>query len=98
MYIVLIYDICLSEDKKIKKDDSRVMRRTFKTCKKYLTHIQKSVFEGELSDVQLLKLKSELKKELRPEKDSCIIFSSRNNHWMKKEFLTQEIDQTSQFI
>jgi CRISPR-associated protein Cas2 len=98
MYLILIYDISFSEDKEIRRADSKVLRKVFKTCKKYLTHIQKSVFEGELSEPQLMKLKIELKSCLRKDKDSCMIFSARNNIWMKKEFLTTELDQTSQFI
>ncbi len=98
MYLILIYDISISSDEKLKNADAKSMRKVFKICKKYLTHIQDSVFEGELSDPQLLKLKSELKKVLRFEKDSCIIFSARNNIWMKKEFLTKENDLTSNFL
>ncbi len=96
MYMVLIYDIAL--DSANKTEDAKVMRNVFKICKKYLTHIQKSVFEGELSEPQLLALKQELKTWLRKDRDSCIIFRGRNNVWMKKEFLTESIDQTSQFL
>lgn len=98
MYLVLIYDIALASEGKQRTEDSRVLRRVFKICKTYLTHIQNSVFEGELSEPQLLKLKGELKKFLRREKDSCIIFRGRNNVWMQKEFLTAPHDQTSQFL
>ena len=56
MYVILVYDI--------KTDDGgqRVLNRTFKICKKYLCHIQNSVFEGELSEAQIVKLNYELKK------------------------------------
>ena len=96
MYLVLIYDIALSPEEKAK--DARVLRNVFKACKKYLSHIQNSVFEGELSEPQLLALKLELGKYLRKERDSCIIFRGRNNIWMNKEFLTKPIDYTSQFL
>ena len=43
MYIILVYDINLEE-----KEGQKVLRNVFKTCKKYLIHIQNSVFEGEL--------------------------------------------------
>ena len=52
MYIVLVYDI--SQDEKGQRRWSRV----FKICKKYLSHIQNSVFEGEISKAQLAKEKS----------------------------------------
>ena len=43
MYIVLVYDI--SQSAAGQKRWSRI----FKICKKYLSHIQNSVFEGEIS-------------------------------------------------
>ena len=56
MYLILIYDI------KQEKNYERRQRMVFKTCKKYLKHIQKSVFEGELDKSQYIKLSIELKK------------------------------------
>ena len=47
MYIVLVYDVSQEEN------GARRWSRIFKICKKYLTHIQNSVFEGELSKGQL---------------------------------------------
>ncbi len=98
MYLVLFYDISLSSEGPERTKDSRVLRQVFKICKQYLTHIQNSVFEGELSESQLFKLKTELSKYLRKNKDSCIIFRGRNNVWMKKEFLTNDVDKTTQFL
>jgi CRISPR-associated protein Cas2 len=98
MYLVLIYDIALASEGVDHKKDAKVLRNVFKTCKKYLTHIQNSVFEGELSEPQFMALKAELGKHLRKERDSCIVFRGRNNVWMTKEFLTRMIDQTSQFL
>ena len=62
MYVVLVYDISV-EDKGAKR-----WRSVFKICKKYLSHIQNSVFEGEISETAMLKLEKELKKYIR--KDS----------------------------
>ena len=92
MYLVLVYDIKMDEKGPF------VQRWVFKTCKRYLTHIQASVFEGELSKPQLEKIKLELKQYLREGSDSCIIFQSRNDVWMKKEFLVKQEDLTSPFI
>lgn len=47
MYVVLVYDI--SQEKNGAKRWSKV----FKISKKYLSHIQNSVFEGEISKPQL---------------------------------------------
>lgn len=94
MYVILVYDINL-EDKKGQK----VLRNVYKTCKKYLVHIQNSVFEGELLESQLMKLKAELKKYIRNDKDSVIVFKSRNQKWMEKMFFGKvEDDVTDNFL
>lgn len=94
MYVILMYDIDLNE-----KEGQKVLRRVFKTCKKYLVHIQNSVFEGELLDSQVLKLKNELSKDIRKDKDSVLLFKSRNQRWMEKEFWgIIEDDKTDNFL
>ena len=80
LYVILVYDIS------VENNGSRRMRRVFKICKKYLTHIQNSVFEGELTVAKLNKLKSELSKWIDKDLDSIIIFKSRSNKWLIKEF------------
>lgn len=92
VYIVLMYDIMMDEG------GARVQRNTFKICKKYLTHIQMSVFEGNLTELNLMKLKMELGKYIRDNKDSFIIFKSRDERWLTKEFLGLKDDKTSNFF
>ena len=92
MYVVLVYDIVVDDIGK------KVLPKIYKTCKKYLSHIQNSVFEGELSESQLLKLQIELKGYLRNDKDSLIIFKSRSKKWLEKEFWAKEDSKTSMFI
>ena len=92
MYLILVYDIQLDEK------GSRVLRKVFKSCKKYLSHIQNSVFEGELSTAQFMEFKIEIKKYLRDGQDSCIVFKGRNKKWMEKEFIIDEEDKTTQFL
>ncbi len=92
MYIILMYDI------KQVEDFPKVQRRVYQVCKKYLFHVQRSIFEGELSESQLLKLKLELKKYLRKKDDSCIMFKSRNERWLQKEYITEIIEEDRQFI
>lgn len=92
MYVILVYDIQLDED------GPRVLRKVFKTCKKYLVHIQNSVFEGELTEGQVFALRSELHKYLRKNVDSCIIFKSNNQKWLEKEFWTHVDDKTSNLL
>ena len=92
MYIILIYDI------KQVDDFAKVQRKIYQICKRYLYHVQNSVFEGELLESQLEKMKIELKGYLRKSIDSCIVFKSRNKRWMIKEFITQIIEDNEQFI
>ena len=89
MYIVLVYDVSQEEN------GARRWSRIFKICKKYLTHIQNSVFEGELSKGQLAQLQKELKEYIDKELDSVIIFKSRQEKWLDKEFWGKEDDKTS---
>ncbi len=94
MYVILVYDINLEV-----KEGQKVLRKVFKTCKKYLTHIQNSVFEGELLDSQVLALNKELDKYVRHNLDSVILFKSRSQKWLDKEFIGKvEEDKTSNFL
>lgn len=92
MYVVLVYDI---------NQNNQGQKRwfhVFKICKKYLSHIQNSVFEGEISKVQLTKLQQELKPYIDKQLDSVIIFKSRQEKWLDKEFWGKEDDKTSFFL
>ncbi|WP_058486785.1 CRISPR-associated endonuclease Cas2 [Defluviitalea phaphyphila] len=93
MYIVLVYDINIEEN-----SGQKVLRNTFKICKKYLHHIQNSVFEGEVTKVQLERLKSELQEYIRKDKDSVIVFKTRADRWLEKEFWAKEEDLTNNFL
>lgn len=92
MYVVLVYDISFEDN------GQRVLSKVYKACKKYLCHIQNSVFEGELSPSQLVKLKAEISNLVRNDRDSIIIFKSRQEKWLDKEFLGMKIDKTSPFL
>jgi len=83
MYIILVYDVA---EKRVGK--------MLKLCRKYLHWIQNSVFEGELSDVQLTELKLKASKIMDDETDSIIIFKSRNEKWLDKEIIGIEKNTT----
>lgn len=89
MYVILVYDI--SKENNGQKRWSHV----FKICKRYLSHIQNSVFEGELSKVQLTKLQKEIKPYVDESIDSIIVFKSRQERWLDKEFWGSDEDRTS---
>lgn len=80
MYIILIYDIS-TEGR-----GAWVSGKVFKICKKYLSHVQKSVFEGEITPALLKQLQNELDVFIRKDIDSVVLFSSRQKKWLEKEF------------
>ena len=92
MYIILVYDISMTDK------GAQNLRNVFKICKKYLCHIQNSVFEGELTEAELYKLKSELHPYIRDNDDSVIIFKSRQEKWLDKELLGIQEDLTDNFL
>lgn len=92
MYVILVYDI-LFDDK-----GRKILAKVFKICKKYLTHIQNSVFEGNLSKANSIAMKKELAQYVRKDKDSVIMFHTREERWLSKDFLGIEEDKTSNFL
>ena len=87
MYVILVYDI---EEKRVGK--------MLKLCRRYLTWIQNSVFEGELSDVKLKELLSEAKDIMQIDKDSIIVFKSRQEKWLDKMVVGREKNRPDNFI
>lgn len=86
MYVVLVYDV-----------DQKRTARMLKLCRRYLSWIQNSVFEGEISEVQLKQLSAEAK-NIMDEKDSLIFFKSRDEKWMQKEIIGDERSSVSNFL
>ncbi len=87
MYLILVYDI---EEKRVGK--------MLKLCRRYLTWIQNSVFEGELSDVKLKELLSLAKVIMDADRDSIIIFKSRQEKWLEKMVVGKEKNNLDNFI
>jgi CRISPR-associated protein Cas2 len=86
MYVILVYDI---GEKRVGK--------MLKLCRKYLSWIQNSVFEGEISEGKLMALKASAKKIMKDD-DSIIIFNSRNEKWLDKEIIGTERASVGNFL
>ena len=86
MYYIAVYDV---NQKRVGK-----MLRLFR---KYLHHIQNSVFEGELADSDYLRLKSEVKALMNETEDS-IIFFSMNGKYLERETLGTEKNEPTNFL
>lgn len=63
MFVIVTYDVNVKRNNKV-----------LKICRKYLVHVQKSVFEGNITEAKLRKLKSELKRTTKTDEDSVIIY------------------------
>ncbi len=68
-----------------------------KILRKYLFHVQESVFEGELTPKQFKRLKSELDK-LTCEEDQVLIYYSYNVKDIRKETLGYPTDDPTILI
>ncbi|MDQ3682999.1 MAG: CRISPR-associated endonuclease Cas2 [Bacteroidota bacterium] len=87
MYVILVYDV---EQKRVGK--------MLKLCRRYVNWIQNSVFEGELTEVKLKELLSEVNKIMDKEKDSIIIFKSRQEKWLEKMVIGKEKNELDNVI
>jgi CRISPR-associated protein Cas2 len=87
MYVILVYDI---GEKRVGK--------MLKLCRKYVNWIQNSVFEGELTEVQLKHLKSEASEIMNKEKDSLIIFKTRQEKWLEKDVVGLDKNDIDNFL
>ncbi len=87
MYVFLVYDV----------GEKRVAR-ALKICRVYLTWVQNSVFEGELSEAKLKELMLRLKKLIKIKEDSVLVYKLRNESVFKKETLGLEKNSTDAFL
>ena len=87
MYIIAVYDVASERTYKM-----------LKLCRQYLNWIQNSVFEGELSELQLKELEATAAKIMDLQSDSFIIFKSRHLHYMDKQIIGKEKGEVGQFL
>lgn len=87
MYIIAVYDIA----------ENRVAKM-LKLSRRYLNWIQNSVFEGELTELQLKNYLHEAKAIMEADKDSLIIFKSREQRWLEKEVIGLEKSSIDNFL
>ncbi len=87
MFIVMVYDV----------REERV-NRVLKVGRRYLTWIQNSVLEGEITEAKYEKLKYELKNVMNEKADSVIFYVNRTRRYLKKEIVGMEKNKTSMII
>ena len=64
MFVIMVYDI-----------GERRVQKVLKTSRKYLFWVQNSVFEGEITKANYVKLKAELKKIIDENYDSILFYT-----------------------
>ncbi|MEM3844078.1 CRISPR-associated endonuclease Cas2 [Metallosphaera sp.] len=87
MFIIMAYDI---EEERVNK--------VLKVGRRYLTWIQNSVLEGEITEAKYEKLKIELAKIIDKKKDSVIFYVNKTDLYIKKEIMGRERNSTSTII
>jgi CRISPR-associated protein Cas2 len=76
MYLILVYDIGVER-----------LPKVLNTCRRYLTWIQNSVFEGEITEANFLRLKHQLSKIIDDKNDSIVFYLLRTTAYLKKEVI-----------
>lgn len=87
MYVILVYDM-----------GQKRVGKMLKLCRRYLNWIQNSVFEGELTEVQLRELLYEAKRIMNEDEDSLILFKNRDRKWLDKQIVGVERQSTDDFL
>ena len=87
-YVFLMYDIADEESEAGKNRVAKV----FKICKKYLSHHQKSIFRGEITPSNLIKLKKELQNVIDENLDLITIIKLKNQNYFDEESFGKKED------
>jgi len=80
MFVIVTYDVKSKRDPKV-----------MKTLRKYLTHEQRSVFEGLITPGRLKNLKEELKRIVNVSEDCINIYSLETLRYSKKESIGKQV-------
>ncbi|AEA46794.1 CRISPR-associated endonuclease Cas2 [Archaeoglobus veneficus] len=87
MYVIIVYDVNVERVNQVKK----FLRR-------YLTWIQNSVFEGELSEADLEEVKLGLSDIIDGSEDMVVIYRLPSNRSLKKDVLGIDKSCSSEII
>jgi CRISPR-associated protein Cas2 len=87
MYVIIVYDV---EQKRV--------GRVCKYLRRFLTWVQNSVFEGELTEAKLQEVKIGLKRIIKTDKDSVLFYLLQSQKSMKREMMGLEKNPTQTII
>lgn len=74
MFVILAYDV-----------NAKRVGKAKKICRKYLRQVQKSVFDGAITESELKRLKNELQQLIVPEEDAICIYYLEFAKYANKE-------------
>lgn len=88
MFVILYYDV-----------DASRCTKMLKNCRKYLTWVQNSVFEGEISEAQYQELIMHLKKVMaKDSQDSVVVYQFRSMKYSKRITIGCDKKGDTQFL
>lgn len=87
MYVIIVYDVAPKRGVKI-----------LKFLRQYLTWVQNSVFEGEITESVFEVIKSGLKSLINKEKDSIIYYKFDSKNYTDRKVIGIERNDTDTFI
>lgn len=73
MFVVLTYDV-----------NQKRVGKALKICRRYLVRVQRSVFEGRITEAQLNKLLRELKSILNTDEDTVCVYEMESTRYINK--------------
>ena len=76
MFVIVVYDV-----------NAKRTAKVLKLCRKYLDHVQRSVFEGSITEAKLKHLKNELAHAIVKDEDSVMIYKFVTLRYTSKEVI-----------
>lgn len=87
MYLIMIYDI------KVKR-----VTKVLKIARRYLTWVQNSALEGEITKAKFEKLKQDLRKVINKDEDSILFYIFRTKMYTSRESMGIEKGKEEKII
>ncbi|PSQ04034.1 CRISPR-associated endonuclease Cas2 [Halobacteriales archaeon QS_6_71_20] len=86
MYAIVVYDM-----------EADRTQRMLRLCRRYLTHVQNSVLEGEISEGNLATLKGEMEDLLKPH-ESVVVYELSSDSILNRTVYGEDPTQDSRFL
>jgi CRISPR-associated protein Cas2 len=86
VYVVIVYDV-----------EADRTRRFLKLLRRYLVHVQNSVFEGEITEGTLIELQEQLESMLNGG-ESIIVYKMSSEKWVDRTVHGEDPAEDSQFL